>query len=140
MSPMKPAWPCENVLPGMAPVAAILARTQETVVAVTGIRAYPAGFGFTLKLRLRSLRPSERRGFWPFDEFSHRRGRARDDALRFTIEFAGGRSVSTLMGAPSGRLWGRLGVCWSPVGEHSSALDAEESFVKTVPLPAVGGG
>jgi hypothetical protein len=96
VSPMKPAWPCENVLPGMAPVAAILARTQETVVAVTGIRAYPAGFGFTLKLRLRSLRPSERRGFWPFDEFSHRRGRARDDALRFTIEFADGRSVSTL--------------------------------------------
>jgi hypothetical protein len=24
-----------------------------------------------------------------------------------------------------------------PVGEHSSALDVEESFVKTVPLPAV---
>jgi hypothetical protein len=41
-------------------------------------------------------------------------------------------------GAHSGRLWGRLEVCWSPVGEHSSALDAEESFVKTVPLPAVG--
>jgi hypothetical protein len=47
---------------------------------------------------------------------------------------------SALMGAHSGRLWGRLGVCWSPVGEHSSALDAEESFVKTVPLPAVVGG
>src|SRR5215218_7041310 len=31
---------------------------------------------------------------------------------------------SALMGAHSGRLWGRLGVCWSPVGEHSSALDA----------------
>jgi hypothetical protein len=44
------------------------------------------------------------------------------------------------MGAHSGRLWGRLEVCWSPVGEHSSALDAEESFVKTVPLPAVWGG
>jgi predicted amidohydrolase YtcJ len=45
---------------------------------------------------------------------------------------------TALMGAPSGRLWGRLGVCWSPVGEHSSALDAVKSFVKTVPLPAVG--
>jgi hypothetical protein len=38
----------------MAPVAAVLARTEETVVAVTGIRAYPAGFGFTLALRLRT--------------------------------------------------------------------------------------
>jgi hypothetical protein len=44
------------------------------------------------------------------------------------------------MGAHTGRLWGRLGVCWSPVGEHSSALDVVESFVKTVPLPAVVGG
>jgi hypothetical protein len=96
VSPMKSAWPYENVLPGMAPVAAILARTSETVVAVTGIRAYPAGFGFTLNLRLLNLHPRERRGFWPFDELLHRRGRARDDALRLTIEFADGRSVSNL--------------------------------------------
>jgi hypothetical protein len=47
----------------MAPVAAILAQTEETVVAVTGIRAYPAGFGFTLNLRLRKLDPRERREF-----------------------------------------------------------------------------
>ena len=40
-------WPCNNVVPGMAPVAVVLARTEETVVAVTGIRAYPTGFGFT---------------------------------------------------------------------------------------------
>ena len=33
------------------------------MVAVTGIRAYPAGFGFTLNLRLRNLDPRERRGF-----------------------------------------------------------------------------
>jgi hypothetical protein len=80
----------------MAPVAAVLARTEETVVAVTGIRAYPAGFGFTLALRLRNLPPRERRAFWPFEEFSHRRGRERDDGLRLTIEFAEGRSVSNL--------------------------------------------
>jgi hypothetical protein len=72
-------WSSTNVVPGMAAVAAILARTEETVVAVTGIRAYPAGFGFTLNLRLRNLDPRERRGFWPFEEFSHRRGSARND-------------------------------------------------------------
>jgi hypothetical protein len=69
VSPRELVWPCPNVVPGMAPVAAILARTEETVVAVTGIRAYPAGFGFTLNLRLRNLHPGERRGFWPFPEF-----------------------------------------------------------------------
>jgi hypothetical protein len=81
----------------MAPVAAILARTEETVVAVTGIRAYPAGFGFTLNLRLRNLHPRERRGFWPFPEFGRRRSREWPvDALRLTIEFADGRSVDNL--------------------------------------------
>jgi hypothetical protein len=98
VSPRELAWPCPNVVPGMAPVAAILARTEETVVAVTGIRAYPAGFGFTLNLRLRNLHPRERRGFWPFPEFGHHRGRLLPDAgiLRLTIEFADGRSVSNL--------------------------------------------
>ena len=58
-------WPCTNVVPGMAPVAVTLARTEETVVAMTGIRAYPAGFGFTLHLRLRDIR-RQGREFWPF--------------------------------------------------------------------------
>jgi hypothetical protein len=95
-------WPCHNVVPGMAPVAAILARTEETVVAVIGIRAYPTGFGFTLNLRLRNLHPRERRGFWPFPEFGYHGGRTVPaDAFRLTIEFADGRSVNNLDPAPS---------------------------------------
>lgn len=95
-------WPCHNVVPGMAPVAAFLARTEETVVAVTGIRAYPTGFGFTLNLRLRNLHPRERRGFWPFPEFGYHGGRTVPaDAFRLTIEFADGRSVTNLDPAPS---------------------------------------
>jgi hypothetical protein len=66
---------------------------EETVVAVTGIRAYPAGFGFTLNLRLRNLDPRERRGFWPFPERAGRRLLA-DAILRLTVEFADGRSVT----------------------------------------------
>jgi len=95
-------WPCHNVVPGMAPVAAILARTGETVVAVTGIRAFPTGFGFTLNLRLRNLPPHERRGFWPFPEFARHRGRELPtDAFRLTIEFADGRSVTNVDPSPS---------------------------------------
>jgi hypothetical protein len=119
VSPMKRAWPCPNVVPGMAPVAVILARTEETVVAVTGIRAYPAGFGFTVNLRLRNLRPSERRGFWPFPEFGHHQGRLLPDAgiLRLTIEFADGRSVNNLH-APT---------------ERSNAPDAERPMLSSGP-------
>jgi hypothetical protein len=102
VSPRELAWPCPNVLPGMAPAAAVLARTEETVVAVTGIRAYPAGFGFTLNLRLRNLHPRERRGFWPFPESARRRGlELPADAFRLTIEFADGRSVTNVDQSPS---------------------------------------
>jgi hypothetical protein len=95
-------WPCHNVVPAIAPVAAILARTDQTVVAVTGIRAFPTGFGFTLNLRLRNLHPRERRGFWPFPEFGYHGGRTVPaDAFRLTIEFADGRSVNNLDPAPS---------------------------------------
>jgi hypothetical protein len=103
VSPRELAWPCTNELPGMAPVAVILARTEETVVAVTGIRAYPAGFGFTLHLRLRNLDPRQRREFSPFPELGRHRGPEwPDEVLRLTIEFANGRSVSTLDAPPGG--------------------------------------
>jgi hypothetical protein len=97
VSPRELPWPCPNVVPGMAPVAVILARTEETVVAVTGIRAYPAGFGFTLNLRLRDVRRRERREFWPFHELGPHRGPPwPDEVLRLRVQFADGRSVSSL--------------------------------------------
>jgi hypothetical protein len=97
VSPRELAWPGNNVIPGMAPLAVILARTEETAVAMTGIRADPAGFGFTLHLRLRNLHPRQRREFWPFPELGPHRGPEwPDEVLRLTIEFADGRSVSNL--------------------------------------------
>jgi hypothetical protein len=60
-----PAWlgSPHNVLPGIAPVELIIARTDETVVALAGIQAYPAGFGFTLCLRLRNVSAREEQQF-----------------------------------------------------------------------------
>jgi hypothetical protein len=81
----------------MAPVAAILAQTGQTVVAVTGIRSYPAGFGFTLHLRLRDIQRRQGREFWPFHELGPHRGPPwPDEVLRLTIQFADGRSVTNL--------------------------------------------
>jgi hypothetical protein len=97
VSPREPAWPCPNVVPGMAPVAVILARTGQTVVAVTGIPAYPAGFGFALHLRLRGLDPRVGRELRPFPRFGRHRGHAWPaDALRLTVAFADGRSVTNV--------------------------------------------
>jgi hypothetical protein len=56
-----PAWlgPPHNVLPGIALMELIVARTDQTVVAIASIQAYPAGFGFTLSLRLRTVSARE---------------------------------------------------------------------------------
>jgi hypothetical protein len=40
-----------EVLPGVAPVALMLARTDDTAVALTDLRGYPNGFAFLLRLR-----------------------------------------------------------------------------------------
>jgi hypothetical protein len=97
VSPRELRWPCTDVVPGMAPVAEILVRTGQTVVAVTGIRAYPVGFEFTLHLRLRDTPRPEGREFWPFSELGpHRRPPWPDEVLRLTVQFADGRSVSSL--------------------------------------------
>ncbi len=39
------------MLPGVAPVALVLARTDDTVVGVTNVRGYSNGFVFLLRLR-----------------------------------------------------------------------------------------
>lgn len=98
MSPLVRVWPPTNVLPGIAPLALIIARTEETAVAMTGIQAYPTGFSFTLSLRLRNVSPREKQRLWPFPE----PGRGRigeplsDEFLRLAVHFADGRKVTNL--------------------------------------------
>jgi hypothetical protein len=85
----QPAWlgPPANVLPGVVPVELLIARTDETAVAVTGIRAYPTGFGFTLSLRLRRLSPRQQQDPYPFD-VPFEGDQIPDAFLRFGVQFA----------------------------------------------------
>src|SRR5262245_25836504 len=86
-----PAWvgPPLNVLPGVVPVELIVARTDETVVAVSGIWAYPAGLRFTLSLRLRRLSPRQQHQFaYPFEYGPLEGDPLSDDAVRFGVQFA----------------------------------------------------
>jgi hypothetical protein len=55
----RPAWaePPADMVPGIVPVELILARTPQRAIGLTGIRAYPTGFGCTLHLRLREAIP-----------------------------------------------------------------------------------
>jgi hypothetical protein len=98
-----PAWiaPPHNVLPGIAPVQVIVARTDETVIAVAGVQAYPAGFSFTLSLRLRNLSAQEEQRLpYLFDSTDPEDDALAGDFLRFGVQFADGRKATTLERPP----------------------------------------
>jgi hypothetical protein len=99
-----PAWirPPHNVLPGIAPVQLIVARTDETVVAIAGIQGYPAGFSFTLSLRLRNLSVREEQQLpYLFDSTDVEDDPLAGDFLRFGVQFADGRKATTLDHPPT---------------------------------------
>jgi hypothetical protein len=93
-----PAWlgPAHNVLPGIAPVGLAIARTEETVVAIAGIRAYPEGFEFTLNLRLRTLSAREEQFPYLIDRAAYEVDPLPDEFLRFGVQFADGRKATNL--------------------------------------------
>jgi hypothetical protein len=93
-----PAWlgPPHNVLPGIAPVELVIARTRDTVVAVGGIRAYPEGFEFTLGLRLRTVSAREEQFPYLIDGAAYEGDALPDALLRFGVQFADGRKATNL--------------------------------------------
>jgi hypothetical protein len=93
-----PAWlgPPHNVLPGIAPVELVIARTEDTVVAIGGIDAYPEGFGFTLSLRLRTLSAREEQFPYLIDRAAYEFDALPDELLRFGVQFADGRKATNL--------------------------------------------
>jgi hypothetical protein len=93
-----------EVLPGVAPVALLLARTDDTVVALTDVRGYPNGFVFLLRLRWDHIADPDEQSPWPVpmvgspslldgDPFP-------DELLRFGVQFADGRRVTNMDGYP----------------------------------------
>jgi hypothetical protein len=93
-----PAWlgPPHNVLPGVAPMELILARTDQTVVAIASIQAYPTGFDFTLSLRLRTVSVREDQQLPHLFGSIVEADPLPDEFLRFGVQFADGRRVTNL--------------------------------------------
>jgi hypothetical protein len=97
VSPPPWAGPPHNVLPGVVPMELLIARTDETAVAVVGIRAYPTGFAFTLSLRVRHLSIREQQQFpYLLDHGPFEDDPVPDEFLRFGVQFADGRKATNL--------------------------------------------
>jgi len=94
-----PPWlgPPLNALPGIAPVELVIARTDKTVVALAGIHAYPAGFDFSLCLRLRNVSAREEQQFpYLLDRAPIEGDPLPDELFRFGVQFADGRKATNL--------------------------------------------
>jgi hypothetical protein len=89
-----------DVLPGVAPVSLLLARTDDTVVGLTDVRSYPDGFVFLLRLRWGLVADPFEEVPWPFPDWGSPDpldGDLVPDALlRFGVEFADGHKVTNL--------------------------------------------
>jgi hypothetical protein len=89
-----------ETLPGVAPVALVLARTEDTVVGLTDVRGYPDGFVFVLRVRWRLVADSCEHPPWPFPNWGSPdpldAGSTLDELLRFGVQFADGRKVTNL--------------------------------------------
>jgi hypothetical protein len=113
-----------EVLPGVAPVALVLARTKDTVVGLTDVRGYPIGFAFVLQVRWGLVADRDEQPPWPFPDWGSPdpldAEPLPDALLRFGVQFADGRSVSSLD---------------PPTGE---ALDPERPMLSSG--PGTGGG
>lgn len=90
-----PAWlRPDGVIPGVAPAALSLIRTDAVAVAISGVRAYPNGFEFTVHARVRH--EDLPWGVPPIDSTADPRTRQEPEkALRLGVLYADGRRART---------------------------------------------
>lgn len=105
----QPDWfgPPTNWLPALVPLELTLARTDDVIVHLSGIRAFPTGFAFHLLASLRDPRPDIDQGmFGPAGMFHGSGvsggGALPDELLRFAFVHADGATASSLGGPPMG--------------------------------------
>jgi hypothetical protein len=85
IEPRMPVWSRgpAGMVPGVVPVALLVARTDTHAVLVDGLLAYPTGFDFDLAVRRRPGRPRQHRHREPF----------RGVDLHLEVGFADGRTA-----------------------------------------------
>jgi hypothetical protein len=134
----RPAWTQPDaVIPGPVPAEMLLIRTGQAAVAISGIRAYPNGFEFTVHVRVRDADEMQPGPHDPFDRHGRRR-LAPGEVLRLGVMYADGRRAAT-----TGGYWppgdeadpGSLVLCQGGGGGNARRWDGE---FWVYPLPPEG--
>jgi hypothetical protein len=93
----------DAVIPRSVPADVMLIRTEQIAVAIGGIRAYPAGFEFTLHTRLRHEDEPGHGGADPLEPRVPWRGRqVPGEVLRLGLMYADGRRTAATAARPLG--------------------------------------
>ena len=96
----RPDWMrSDAVIPGLVPAEIMLARTEQAAVAISGVRAYPNGFEFTVHARLRHEDDPGPGAGGLFNRHG-RMTRTLNEALRLGIMYADGRRAASPGGHP----------------------------------------
>lgn len=97
-----------NWLPGIAPIQSVVARSDDAVVMIAAVSAYPTGFGFRLISRVRQQGQSFEHDAMipPWQMGQQGDGTLPDGLLRFAFIFADGSSASSISGPEM----------WNPTG------------------------
>jgi len=98
--PPQPVWmgPPDDVLPGVVPVELVLARSESTVVLLTGVRAFPTGLQMNLAVRVRGGAARHDLHSEVFDGPYHHGMEAewQQRRLKWGFEFADGRRATSV--------------------------------------------
>ena len=96
----QPVWlnPPEDMLPGVVPVEPILGRSEQAVVMLTGIRAFPTGLAMSLAVRTRARVKGLNLNDEVFDgPYRHALDSDwRRDRFNWGVEFADGRRATNV--------------------------------------------
>lgn len=123
--------PPENEIPVAVPLNAVLGRTEDAAIALTGLQVYTTGVSFDLAVRVRSWPDDDHRGLSEL-VFDHGR---RGGQLLVGVELSDGRRASNVGGA--GFEQGPSGIVFHPAGGGGGQLSVDQSWWLS-PVPPAG--
>jgi hypothetical protein len=125
----------ENEVPVVVPVSALLARTDDAAVTLTGVQVFSTGIGFTLTVRCRpEALPDGEDGL---HDLLWRGHRGRDTALMVGVELADGRRASNLPGRDPFASGGPEDLVFTQGSGSGDQLSVEQEWWLS-PLPPAG--
>jgi hypothetical protein len=123
--------PPENEIPVAIPLNAVLARTENAAIALTGLQVYTTGVAFDLAVRVRTW-PDDDRGGLSELVFDHGR---RGSRFLIGVELSDGRRASNLGGR--GFEQGASDIVFQAAGGGGGMLSVDQSWWLS-PVPPEG--